>query len=88
MKDIDKLLVEGNTVEITRRLAWTPDRSYTKKGEYFEKSYCTKIVSVEDREDHYYVGHHPLDARNGQFGYFRVMKFEAKKFGIVNIKQA
>ena len=87
MKDIKELLVAGKKVEITHRLAHTPDKSFTEKDGYVEKSYVTVIDFVEEREDYYYIGHKPVDIRNGRFGCFRLMKNQDKRFGVVAIKE-
>lgn len=87
MKNVKDLLVEGKVVEVTSRLAHTPDKSYTMKNGYAEKTYQTVIHTVEDRGAFYYVGHTPVDRRNGGFGYFRVFKNQTKRFGIIDIKE-
>ena len=81
--DVNNLV--DNVVEITQRLAHTPDRSFTQKDGYAEKTFKTTITSVEDKGDYYYVGHRPLEFKNGRFGYFRVFKTGAKKYGVVAI---
>ena len=87
MGNLEKLLVEGRVVEITRRVASTPDRSYVEKDGYYEKSYRVRISSVEDLGDRYYVGYTPVDIRNGGFGYFGMGKNSTKKFGVVAVRE-
>ena len=75
----------GEVVEITQRVAHTPDKSFTMKDGYAEKTIKTRITTVEDRGDYYYIGHRPLELKHGRHGYFRVHKTGAKKFGVVAI---
>lgn len=77
----------GKTVQLTERVAQTYDKKYIAKDEYYEHVYESKINSVEDRGDYYYIGHQPVDFRNGRFGYFRFQKTGKKMYGVVEIKE-
>lgn len=89
MKDIknlvNQLLDVGVEVELTERLAHTPDLSFIMKNGYAEKTFKTVISFIEDRIDYFYVGHRPVGCKDGRFGYFRLPKTSIKKFGVVAI---
>ena len=85
MKDINSLV--GKTVELTQRVAeQIPDKSYTKKDGYAERTFKATITDVEDRDEYYYVSYRPVEySRCGRFGCFRVYKNAARKYGVVAI---
>lgn len=72
----------GNSIKLeVGKKYMVEDKFKMPDGEIVIEKYVTTISWIKQKEGFLYVGHTPVDFRNGRFGAFRVYEGVQKPFG-------